>query len=110
MGQRQVKMATLTGVSCFILCEFLRKNSQHKQAEKQTAVGNTYNKTGAGGLVAQSCPTLATPWTVAPQAPLSMGLSRQEHWRGLAFPSPWDLPDPGNEPRVSCIAGRFLTD
>ena len=40
------------------------------------------------GLVAQSCPTLGTPWTVARQAPLSMGFSRQESWRGLPFPSP----------------------
>ena len=37
----------------------------------------------------------ATPWTVAYQAPLSMGFSRQEHWSGLPFPSPGDLPDPG---------------
>ena len=36
----------------------------------------------------QSCPTLATPWTVACQAPLSMGFSRQEYWSGLQFPSP----------------------
>ena len=47
-----------------------------------------------GGLVAKSCPTLATPWTVACQAPLSMGFSRQEYWSGLSFPSPGDLPDP----------------
>ena len=40
----------------------------------------------------------ATPWTVAYQAPLSMGFSRQEHWSGLPFPSPGDLPDPGIEP------------
>ena len=40
----------------------------------------------------------ATPWTVAYQAPLSMGFSRQEHWSGLSFPSPGDLPDPGIEP------------
>ena len=39
-----------------------------------------------------------TPWIVAYQAPLSMGFSRQEHWRGLPFPSPRDLPDPGIEP------------
>ena len=39
-----------------------------------------------GGSVAQSCPTLATPWTVARQASLSMVFSRQEHWRGLPFP------------------------
>ena len=37
----------------------------------------------------------ATPWTVAYQAPLSMGFSRQEYWSGLPFPSPGDLPDPG---------------
>ena len=43
------------------------------------------------------CLTLATPWTVACQAPLSMGFSRQEHWSGLPFPSPGDLPDPGIE-------------
>ena len=40
----------------------------------------------------------ATPWTVAHQAPLSMGFSRQDSWSGLPFPSPGDLPDPGIEP------------
>ena len=40
----------------------------------------------------------ATPWTVAYQAPLSMGFSRQECWSALPFPSPEDLPDPGIEP------------
>ena len=43
-------------------------------------------------LAAKSCPTLATPWTVALQAPLSMGFSRQEYWSGLPFPSP-TVPD-----------------
>ena len=38
-----------------------------------------------------------TPWTVAYQAPPSMGFSRQECWSGLSFPSPGDLPDPGIE-------------
>ena len=41
----------------------------------------------------------ATSWTVARQAPLSMGFSRQEYWSGLPFPSPEDLPDSGIEPR-----------
>ena len=36
-----------------------------------------------------------TPWTLAHQAPLSMGFSRQEYWSGLLLPSPGDLPDPG---------------
>ena len=44
---------------------------------------------GGGGLVIQSCLTLATPWTVAHQAPLPMGFSRQESWSGLPFPSPY---------------------
>ena len=41
----------------------------------------------------------ATLWTVACQAPLSMGFSRQEYWSGLPFPPPGDLPDPETEPR-----------
>ena len=39
-----------------------------------------------------------TPWPAALQAPLSVGFSRQEHWSGLPFPPPGDLPDPGVEP------------
>ena len=41
-----------------------------------------------GGLVAKLCPILVTTWTVARQAPVSMGFSRQEHWSGLPFHSP----------------------
>ena len=52
-----------------------------------------------GSLVDKLCPTLATPWTVACQAPLSMGFPRQEHWSRLPFPSPGDLSDPGIEPK-----------
>ena len=44
------------------------------------------------------CLTLGTPWTVALQAPLSMEFSKQEHWSGLPFPSPGDLPDTGIRP------------
>ena len=43
------------------------------------------------------CPTLAIPWTVACQAPLPMGFSRQEYWGVLPCPSPGDLPNPGIE-------------
>ena len=61
----------------------------------------------------QSCPRLfETPWTIARQASLSMGLSRQEYWSGLPFSSPQNLPDPGIEPmsaNVSCIVGRIFT-
>ena len=49
-----------------------------------------------------------TPWTVARQAPLSMGFPRQECWSGLPFPSPGDLLDPGIKPESSALAGRFF--
>ena len=52
--------------------------------------------------VAQLCPTLCDPWTVAHQAHPFMGFSRQEYWSGLPFPSPGDHPDL----QVSHIAGR----
>ena len=54
----------------------------------------------------------ATPGTVAHQAPLSMGFSRQEYWSGLPLPPPGDLPDPGIEPvslASPALAGGFLT-
>ena len=52
----------------------------------------------------------ATPWTVAQQAPLSMGFPRQEYWSGLPSPAPGDLPDPGVGPAapVSCTGRQTL--
>ena len=50
-----------------------------------------------------------TPWTVAHQVPLSMGLSQKECWSGLPFPPPGDLPDPGTEPKSPGLAGGFFT-
>ena len=50
----------------------------------------------------------ATPWTIAYQAPLSMELSRQEYWRGLPFPSPGDLPDPGIKPGTPTLQADAL--
>ena len=53
-----------------------------------------------------------TPWTVAHQAPLFMGLSRQEYWSGLPCPSPRDLPNPGIEPMSlvpPALAGKIFT-
>ena len=63
---------------------------------------------GGGGLVAKSCPTLATPWIVTHQAPLPMKFSRQEYWSELPFSSPGDLPDPGNEPRSPALQADSL--
>ena len=54
----------------------------------------------------------ATLWTVAHQAPLSMGFSRQEYWNGLPCPPPVDLPNPGIEPESllsPALAGGFFT-
>ena len=51
----------------------------------------------------------ATPWTVARQAPLSIGFSRQEYWSGLPFPSPGDLPKPGIEPRSPALQADALS-
>ena len=65
-------------------------------------------KISGGGLVAKSCLTLATPWNVACQAPLSMRFSRQEYWSGLPFPSLRDLPNPGVEPGSSVLQADSL--
>ena len=60
----------------------------------------------------QSLPTLSDPWTVARQAPLSVGFSRREYWSGLPFLPPGDLPHAGMETAslVSpALAGGFCT-
>ena len=49
-----------------------------------------------------------TPWTVARQAPWSMGFPRQEHWSGLPFPPSEDLPNSGTEPESPALAGEFF--
>ena len=56
--------------------------------------------------------SFVTPWTVAHQAPLSVGFSRQEYWSGLPCPPPGDLPYPGIKPvslAFPALAGRFFT-
>ena len=63
-----------------------------------------------GGLVAKSCLTLATLWTIACQAPLFMEFSRQEYWNGLPFPSPGDLPNPGIKPRSLALQISLPTE
>ena len=70
------------------------------------------HKEGCGGLVAKSLTrVLMTSWTIAHQAPLSMGFSRQEYWSGLPFPSPGDFPDSGIKPRSPALqADSLLTE
>ena len=57
----------------------------------------------------QSCPTLATPWTVAYEVLSPMEFSWQEYWSGLPFPSPGDLPDPGIEPWFPTLQAKDFT-
>ena len=80
-----------------------RKGLCHLQRHRRT------QRFVGAGLVAKSCPTLATPWTVACEAPLSIGFLRQEHQSGLPFPSPGALPDPGTEPWPPALAGGLST-
>ena len=91
-------------------CKFLKdqKNKQRQEWKRQGRKGFYWC------LVSQhSCSvisnSLATPWTVAHQAPLSMGYPRQERQSGLPFPSPGDLPDPGIVPAFPVWAGEFFT-
>ena len=68
---------------------------------------------GGGGAVTKSFLTLAIPWTVACQAPLSMEFSRQEYWSWLPFPPPGDHPFPGIEPtplESPVLIGVFFTN
>ena len=68
----------------------------------------THTHTHLHAQLLQPCPTLFDLWTIAHQAPLSMGFSRQEHWSGLLCPPPGDLPDPGIEPM--CLTSPALAD
>ena len=59
--------------------------------------------------MSNSLQLLATLWTVAHQAPLTVGFSRQEYWSGLPFPPPGDLPDAETEPTSPTLTGRFFS-
>ena len=74
-----------------------------KETYLHERIGQSCDYFCGGGLFTKSCLTLATPWTVAHQAPLSMRFSRQEYWNGLPFPSPRDLPNPEIKPRSPAL-------
>ena len=59
-------------------------------------------------LAAQSHPTLCNPMTIACQAPMSIGFSRQEYWSGLSFPPPGGLSNPGIQPWKGGVASLFF--
>ena len=78
-------------------------------ALKLLRLGFTSAGAAAAAVQVLSCVRLfVTPWTVAYQAPPSMGFSRQECWSGLPFPSPGDLPNPGIEPGSPALQADAL--
>ena len=79
------------------------------RSQRELGAGSRRKGMQAYSVVSDS---LWPPWTVALQAPPSMGFSRQEYWSGLPFLSPGDLPSPGIEPASltsPALAGGFLT-
>ena len=77
------------------------------------ALGTQHDSPSVSARCSVVSKLFVTPWTIACQAPLTRGFSRQEYWSGLPFHFLGDLPDPGIRPRdqtqVSCIADRFFT-
>jgi len=85
-----------------IILNSINQNSQY-------LVVISFKQIYGGGLIAKPlCLTLATSWTVACQAPLYMGFSRQEYWSGLPFPSSGDHPNPGIEPKSPALQADSL--
>ena len=78
----------------FIRHYFTKRNREHRMPrwKKWGKTGKKYTLS-AGGLVAKSCLTLVTLWTVSHEASLFMGFLRQEYWSGLSFLPPGYLPD-----------------
>ena len=96
IGARQSKMA------------IKNHNTEHR-VKTHTYKPGSPHLSESESEVAQSHPTLCDPWTVAHQAPLSMGFCRQEYWSGLPFSSAGDLPDPGIKPTSPALAGGFFS-
>ena len=94
---------------------FLQKSCYHPvfhfEFRKAESAPQSHTDSGGGGLVTKSCLTLVIPWTVACQAPLPVGFSRQEYWSGLPFLPPGDLPGLGIEPGSPALqADSLLTE
>ena len=71
--------------------------------------GLTHSRSLSDGVcVLNRARLFAPPWTVAHQAPLSMGFLRQEYWSRVLFPPPGDLPNQRIEPLSPALAGRFF--
>ena len=110
-------IVTATRIMSIVLSLFLRKylpvgSSYASTLPKvKTTHGNTYFPENVVDVVSSLSLVwlLATPWTISHQDPLTMGFLREEHYSGLPFPSPGDIPDPGIEPMSPELTGGFFT-
>ena len=85
----------------FIACKIYHSNLDYFIRNENDKMGNiTFLKNMCSQLLSL---VFVTPWTVACQAPLFLGFSRQEYWSGLPFSLPGDLPDSGTEPGLLCL-------
>ena len=90
---------------------YFKRSEEKKRSEKRDSASTIFERDQGSGrsVVIQSCPTLWDPMDyIAHQAPLSMEFFKQEHWSGLPFPSPGDLPDPGIEPGSAAFQADSL--
>ena len=94
-------------VCCFFTCAiFLQPDHKNGIPHLGTHLSNGHVKVSVSFSVVSD--PFATPWTVALQAPLSVGFSRQEYWSGVPFPPPADLPNPGIEPGAPVLQADFF--
>ena len=84
-------------------------NAQHLRSKNNNQILKDFKRKGRLCFHQYVDIDIATPWTVAHQAPPSMGFSRQEYWSGLPFPSPGDLPDSAIELRSLALQADALT-
>ena len=94
-------------------CDGPRFTGSHSQTPGDTWKTHSWGAPGIPSVCVHAQLRLTlSPWTVAHQAPLSVGFFRQAYWSGLPFPPPGDLPDTGIEPTspaAPTLAGRFFS-
>ena len=89
-----------------MIISILKEVLEHKNVTAGPNINTLY---AYARSVAQLCQLFAALQTVAHQAPLSMGFSRQEDWSGLPCPPPGSPPGPGVKPTSPTLAGKFFT-
>ena len=97
-----------TGLGLISVARRLGKKSHNSQGNKQSAYKVYVSVKERKCLPLRCVQLFVTPWTVARQAPLSMGFSRQEYWSRLPFPPPRDLLHPGIEPQSPTLQADSL--